>query len=217
MNLLDIALLGYAKDTYSDFPTGTVIDVPGNLRAVIYNNASLPVLGTYTVCAIRGTQPDSIFNWLEDLQVIPASSPADNELGTGPEGPVASAIELWSALQSSMPADNRVAWTGHSLGGQLAVRLAAKNFVSSGRKTSIVLTTWDAPKAGDQTLVNLVMPMTINQYCFNGSVVTDWPPLFNHVREPLIPIGDYTSDPIEAHSVNRALIWALNNQDTTTT
>jgi hypothetical protein len=40
------------------------------------------------------------------------------------------------------------------------------------------------------------------------SPVTLWPLLLDqHAREPLIEIGDWTPDPVRAHSIERAVAW----------
>ena len=70
------------------------------------------------------------------------------------------------------------------------------------------MVTWDAPKAGGLELAAALSGVDVRQYRFRGSVVSDWPfCLDRHVRMPLIQMGDWTIDPIEAHSIDRACGW----------
>lgn len=187
----DLALIAAAADAYAAAPAGMVIEAPGDLRAVVNGD----------VAAIRGTEIDSLANWAEDVLVdqhVPRHHP---QLGDCPEGPLLAALRLFRLL----PAGLRTL-TGHSLGGQLAVLLAG--LLAAEERPPALVVTWDAPKAGGPDLAALLVKIPVRQYRFRGSVVTDWPLFaYQHVREPLIPVGVWTTDLVAAHSIERARAW----------
>lgn len=188
--MIDTNLCALAAASYDQNPTGLIVDWR-DVRAV----------ATGSVLAIRGTEPDNIPNWLRDFAVWGHLAAQHPRLGVCSEGALAAAL----GLLGHPYLDQVTTITGHSLGGQIAACLAGL-LVSQGR--SVELVTWDAPKPGDSQLASLLAGSPVRQYRFRGSKVTDWPVLrYQHVREPLIDIGDWVPNVITAHSITRALAW----------
>jgi hypothetical protein len=186
----DLDLARLAAAAYDPAPVGTIVDWH-DVRAVIVGK----------VCAVRGTKPDNFQNWLRDLAVHNIPYANHPRLGRCPAG----ALEAAEALAALIPASVTV-FTGHSLGGQIAEPLAGIRADAGGAPGMLV--TWDAPKGGDAALSRLLGAWECRQYRFLGSPITRWPfGLDQHVREPLIDIGDWTADVIEAHSITRAVAW----------
>jgi hypothetical protein len=155
------------------------------------------VLGNFA--AIRGTS--NLGNWLRDFRFEPELCRTHVDIGTCPAGPLDAAMALAEMLPPEVDTI-----TGHSLGGQIAVQLAG--IVHAVRKNIKLLVTWDAPKAGGPALTRILADVTVRQYKFRGSVVTDWPLFLDqHVRDPLIEMEPWTMDPVEAHSILRACDW----------
>jgi hypothetical protein len=200
----DLDLCALAAAAYDVLPTGQVI---GSRSEPMCREASVAldwqdcrVIVHGTVAAVRGTVPDVMANWLRDFEVAGELCRKHPLLGRCASG----ALDAAEALVDLLPAGVDCV-TGHSLGGQIGVLLAALLHLD-GKEVRLV--TWDAPKAGGVDLAACVEALDIRQYQFRGSVVTHWPLLLDqHVREPLIATLPWTVDPVEAHSIQRALLW----------
>jgi hypothetical protein len=178
-----------AAAAYDPLPTGAVID---------WQDCRVVMNGP--VAAVRGTLPDVLMSWFRDFEVAGQMCRNHPRLGVCANGPLAAAEALVGLLPPTVGTI-----TGHSLGGQIGVLLAGL-LAADGRATRLV--TWDSPKAGGAALAAVLSRAEIRQYKFRASIVTDWPLLLDrHVREPLIPILPWAVNPIEAHSIGRALRW----------
>ena len=183
MTDLDLAYL--SRDSYRPA-------VPGLIR-IEYQDMSADIIDR--VVAVRGTR--SYANAKRDMEISPALCRSHPDIGLCVSGALDAALGLLPQIPDGVDTV-----TGHSLGGQVAVILAAM----LGDRARL-LVTWDAPKAGGLELAAALSGLDVRQYRFRGSVVGDWPfCLDRHVR-PLIPMGDWTLDPIEAHSIDRACGW----------
>jgi pimeloyl-ACP methyl ester carboxylesterase len=188
--MTDLDLARLAAAAYDPTPVGTIVDWY-DVRAVV----------TGRVCAVRGTVPDNFQNWLRDLAVHPIPLYDHPRLGLCAAG----AVEAAEALAARLPPEVNT-FIGHSLGGQIAGPLAGIR-ADAGRPV-VALVTFDAPKSGGPQLSALLAAVAVRGYRFRGSEITLWPPtLHQHVREPLIDVGDWTPDPILAHSIDRAVAW----------
>lgn len=181
---LELALL--SRDAYLPNPEGKVIDWR-DMRVVI----------TGDVCSVRGTS--SFDNAYRDMCVIGEESRLHPQLGECPSGPLDAAEALVPLIGHPQII------TGHSLGGQTALLIAAILATNDAHPDLVV--TFDAPKAGGDDLVELFVGVQTRQYKFRGSVVTKWPIAFyKHVR-PLIVVGDMDFNIVQAHSIERACLW----------
>ena len=181
-------------DAYASHPDGLAIDAIGALRLVWRDGEA----------TIRGTEPDRWANWREDLDIREVTLAGHAVLGPCPDGALRAAL----ALHNLLPAMPRVVM-GHSLGGQVAAILAGL-CIADGHAPDTVIAI-DPPRPGTETLRTLLAPVPdVRVVRLAGSVVTDWP-VFDrglvHARDPLIPAGNWTPDPIEAHSITRAAAW----------
>ena len=183
MTDLDLAYL--SRDAYR-------APAPGLIR-IEHQDISADVIDS--TVAVRGTR--SYANAKRDLDILPEACAQHPELGLCVAGALDAALGLFPQIPDGVDTV-----TGHSLGGQVAVILAAL----LGPRCKL-LVTWDAPKAGGIRLAAATRGFDVLQYRFRGSVVTTWPLCLDlHVRTP-IDIGDWTLDPIEAHSIDRACGW----------
>lgn len=180
--MTDLAIARAAAASYAAVPG------PG-VRRIAYRDISADIVGN--VLAIRGT--NSYATLARDLEVGPIQHPT---LGPCQAGALLAAL----GLVDQVPAEVDTI-CGHSEGGCIAVLLAAL-------RGARALVTFDAPKAGGVVLASLLAAVDVRQLRFSGSVATLWPVLLDrHVREPLIEIGDWTPNPVEAHSIDRAVAW----------
>ena len=159
---------------------------------ISFNDISTDITGN--IVAIRGTTSYSTL--MRDMTIQGEVCVTHPKLGECQLGALGAAVGLLPFIPATVDT-----FTGHSEGGTIAVILAALH----GAKTIV---TWDAPKAGGNALAAYLAAVEIRQYRFNGSLVSSWPfGLDHHVREPLVEIGDFTLDPIRAHSIDRAVAW----------
>jgi Lipase (class 3) len=147
------------------------------------------------VLAIRGTV--NWRNWCRDFDVRQVTDAHHPELGRVDAGALDAAILLDALIPRDAPIS---AVTGHSLGGQIALILSALRDIP-------LTVTWDAPKAGGDDLAAQFQGRVVRQYRFRDSIVTDWPPLLGHHVVPLVDIGYWHLDPIDAHSIDAAVDW----------
>ena len=189
--MTDLDLCRRAAEAYAPYPAGVTFTA-GDLLATLHGDG---------VLAIRGTA--NWRNWVRDFDDKMASAIEHPELGRCDEGALRGAEALDAVTTQGV---TLTAVTGHSLGGQIALILAAMRNIP-------LVVSWDAPKAGEAGLAVALAGATVRQYRFRDSSVTRWP-LFHgcHMRTPLIDIGDKTWAVVEAHSIDRALAWMERNQ-----
>ena len=161
------------------------------------DTGSAHALRAGNVVAFRGTVPDSLADWLRDFDVLPVNDP---DIGWAHQGFLEGAE---SALQ--FVGADPVALTGHSLGGALAVVVAAKLIARGVQVTSVV--TFGAPHAVGYRARTLLSGSTtqVRQYRRGLDIVpcVPWEPgLLAHVA-PLTHIGRPSGNPLEDHAIAR--------------
>jgi hypothetical protein len=195
---LSYAILSAA--TYDPTPVGVIVDYR-DARAVITPDAdALDV-------AIRGTRPTVLADWVRDVSGWPSYSIQHPRLGGCHAGFLGAAVGLWGLL-APLVSGRRVRLTGHSMGGADAVLIAG--LMVDDAQPPELLVTWEAPRAGGHMLRAMLAGVEVRQYKFGNDPVPDvpWAPLiYEHVREPLIVIGEPMGDPIACHSIARAVAW----------
>jgi hypothetical protein len=165
---------------------------PGVVR-IGWEDISADIVGA--VVAVRGT--NSYATMARDMEINPLL-----HAGMGPcqAGALRAALGLLPLIPDAVDT-----FTGHSEGGCIATILAALRVLAGIRTAGLV--TWDNPKAGGVGVAVPLRGVDCRAYKFRGSVVSDWPFCLDaHVR-PLIPICDWTIDPVRAHSIDRACGW----------
>lgn len=180
-------------NSYLAQPAGVVIGATGNMR-LVYGDGD---------ATVRGTEPESLANWREDLDVRLGNLADHPVLGPCPDG----ALRAAAALYDLLPAAPRRLY-GHSLGGQVAAEIAGPLVAAGHVPDSLVLI--DPPKPGGPALRALLDRIPdVRVVRLAGSVVSEWPfeGALLHAREPLILAGEWTLDPVEAHSIARAAAW----------
>lgn len=156
------------------------------------------------VMAVEGTDPRNWLNLIRDANVASFPMKDDPELGPIPEGAEQAAVGFLPMIEEIVGSSPWNA-TGHSLGGQVAVILAAR--MRQIGKPPLRLVPFDPPKSGGPMLAKVLADVPGQPYAFNGSIVTHWPFFEGHQFRAPIVIGDHTFDLLEAHSITRALAW----------
>jgi hypothetical protein len=204
----DYPIAVLAGGAYSTHPAGAVFDYQ-HLRAVVTERD-----GVSTV-AIRGTVPTSLVDWERDVDAVCETSTNWPELGPCHRGFLEGAQGIFALLAPAL-AGNRVVVTGHSLGGAVAVLLAAI-LVVWGTPPEL-LVTWEAPKAGGEKLRKLLARVPVRQYRYGNDPVTElpWlPGVYEHVRLPLISIGKASFNSISCHDIAGIIAWEASCSSTT--
>lgn len=162
--------------------------VAAGVRRIVFEDISADIVGH--VLAIRGTS--SFATLCRDMEVEPV---VHHDLGACQAGALRAALGLLPLIPAEVDTV-----TGHSEGGCIAVIVAA---LHGARR----LVTWDAPKAGGDALAAALAGCEARQYRFYGSPVSGWPWLLDRHIVTLTGIGDWSPDPITAHSIDRAVAW----------
>jgi pimeloyl-ACP methyl ester carboxylesterase len=199
--MTDAEAAGYCQDAYAALPNGIVFDWH-DVRAVVYVLA-----GDVVVVSCRGTDEDDLANWLRDLNARPETSAQYPALGFCHAGFLEGGTRLL-ALFLHLLAGSQVYVMGHSLGGALAIIIAAQ-LTAAGRPPAGLIT-FEAPRAGGVRLRALLRPVKTWQVRYGDDPVTDVPDLcglFVHVRTPLIGIG-WPEDPsLDCHRMDGIIAW----------
>ena len=177
----DADLASAVADAYVAPPT---FEVAGDVRLVIVGDTIL----------IPGTRPDVMADWLRDIDVLPNLARGHRALGLCHQGCIEGAE---AALPMIPPGDWTIA--GHSLGGGIAVLLAALLTIDGRPPRRLV--TFGAMRCfvGSGVLATLA-PVPGPNYCRRGDRVPDLPPLFRLWRAPLM-VGVSSLDFIADHSI----------------
>jgi hypothetical protein len=158
----------------------------------------------YTL-AVEGTDPHNILNLIRDANVLDMPMRDHPDLGPMPAG-AADAVDGFFPLVRDLIGDAPWVTTGHSLGGQVTVGIAALMRIAG--KPPLMLVPFDPPKTGGDKLAMVLVDVPGHVVVFEGSIVSHWP-FFEgrHFHEPPVVIGDYTRDLLDAHSIERAVAW----------
>ena len=176
---------GFASVEVFEIVRGRDIDTQGY---VAFND-------THVVAAFRGT--DSLPDWLTNLQAVKDPGPWENTaVHEGfQDAFLASALQIGEIIGRNVQADHQVWLTGHSLGGALAVLLAATLMESDLPVHGLY--TFGAPRVGDRkfarALNNSLQGVTANWRVVNKDDLVPHVPLesfFSHSGNRMLLMGD---------------------------
>lgn len=183
--MTDADLARLAARSYSAVPTWQ----SGDARAV----------RSGFVITVPGTDPARLEDWLTDLDAIPDH---DRVLGICHYGFLLRARALLPLILRDMDPREPLTLAGHSMGGAVAVLLAA-DLLALGRPVSTVVT-FGAPRAGGWWVRWLLRGVSVRQYRCGRDPVTSAVPrlwgLFWHARRP-IAIGRSEPNPLCDHAI----------------
>jgi hypothetical protein len=146
--------------------------------ALVLYTASRPE--PFAVLVFRGTI-GRLEAWLPNLYSLPSPWSADPLAGHVHRGFQLCFEEIWPQLQPALAGLKRpVFYTGHSLGGALAVLTAA-------RRPPMAAYTFGAPRIGDQAFINQLEDRAIYRVTTARDIVTTMPPAVGET--PLLPVG----------------------------
>lgn len=164
--------------------------------------ALLPRPGEIVV-ALPGTHPADALDWLRDFSLWPVWAQG---IGFIHAGFGLGARAAWAEMAPILSTDKLITFTGHSLGGGLALALAAMH-VCARPTTRFRVVTFGAPRVaflnpGMGRLLRLGGPNAL--YARAGDIVPNLPlpPLYRHPL-PLTRIGVEAGDVLADHAVAR--------------
>jgi hypothetical protein len=165
MNISDLDLAKLAQAAYTIPPTWSCQDVHACLTKTVDN---------IYIVSFRGTTKDRE-DWIRDLEAWPKKHPQMGYVHAG----FLIGIELVSAQILKDLKGKKVIFNGHSLGGALAILMAAL-FILDGNDPSLVtLVTFGAPKVGSYKLKRILNVVTeCRQYRHCLDPVTEVPTFF---------------------------------------
>jgi hypothetical protein len=178
--------------------------VPG-VTTVLWNDlrADLLEVGNTITVVARGTQPPSLANWIRDFDALPrwraGAGWCHRGFIDGAEG----------MLPSILPhlVGRRTVLTGHSLGGSLAIGMAAELTLGRPPGVQVVqVVTFEAARVGGATLRQALRatPIEGREYVCGNDPVPALPEWYDHVW-PLWRIGEELPDPLECHEISRVI------------
>ena len=148
------------------------------------------------VLSPRGTTSDAR-DWLLDFSAFPPH--LDYDIGFVPPGFDDAADMILPDVYRGIDPTMETAFGAHSLGGSIAVHLAAK---LAKRGVPIYgIWTFGCPRSGSYKLRRLLRRYFIQQFKRGNDIVPDvpWLPFVYVHQRPLIHIGQPQIDPLEAH------------------
>jgi hypothetical protein len=146
--------------------------------ALVLSTASRPE--PFAVLVFRGTM-GRLEAWLPNFYSLPSPWSAEPQAGQVHRGFQLCFEEIWPQLEPALAGLKRpIFYTGHSLGGALAVLTAA-------RRPPKAAYTFGAPRIGDQTFVNHLQNRAIYRVTTARDIVTTMPPALGEM--PLLPVG----------------------------
>ena len=190
-------LAGLAAAAYASPPTFHA----GDVGAVLTQQDGV------TVLAVRGTRPGSLSDWLRDLDVMPRW---DRLLGWCHQGFLDGADGIFSVAHEAMETSPSLVLTGHSMGGAIALLLAARMGVL-GLARRMATVTFGAPRAGTDELARCLSGYGVILFR-NGDDPVPTVPLrmppelpVPEYRQPAIVrmVGLPSGDPIADHEIAR--------------
>lgn len=182
----DSDLAAIAEEAYAAPPSFHA----GDVHAFYTLRAGIPVL------AVRGSTRDPR-DWLRDFAALPVYS--EKLRGFAHEGFLCGASDLLPSLPRDILAG--AVLTGHSMGGAIAILLAA--LLCAEGKMPRAVVTFGAPRALSWRIRHLVRAIPMRLYRCGDDPVPDlpWlPGVYLHPR-PLIAIGSPSLDPIADHAI----------------
>jgi triacylglycerol lipase len=128
-----------------------LIDNPPDTRLPLTTACAIVAGGRgATIVAFSGTDPLKIGDWITDFSVMPSSAGIHT-------GFADASGQIWprisTALANRPPAERSVFFTGHSLGGALAIVAAARASRELGVRPAAVFT-YGSPRPGDAQFAN---------------------------------------------------------------
>ena len=183
--LSDIDLCHMSAAAYSEAAEGWRA---GDVLAVPWH------IGDVTAIAFRGTVPSNAKDWVRDLDFCPTWR---RRLGWCHRGFVTGAESVLPQIEKS-ERGRPLVFTGHSLGGAMA--LAAAALLVRRCFDVRALVTFGAPRVGGPKLRRVLANVRVTQYRNGNDPVSDVPWPYQHVRR-LDLIGQAKLDPISAHSL----------------
>lgn len=152
-----------------------------------------------TIVALPGTHPQEALDWLRDLDFWPAFV---RGIGLCHSGFGKGAAAAWDEMRRPLPADRPVTFTGHSLGGALALALGSLHAYWRPAVPFRVVT-FGAPRVGFlNPLLRLRKAQEIAMYRRLGDVVPGlpFPPWYRNGGK-LRWLGPLNFDPLSAHAI----------------
>ncbi|MFF2730335.1 lipase family protein [Streptomyces sp. NPDC058008] len=140
------------------------------------------------IIAFRGTEPVQIKDWLSDITTPPVPGPAGTGYIHHGFGEALDSIysEVKSALAEFRNNGQSVWFTGHSLGGALALLAGARTYLEEPRLAADGVYTYGQPRVCDRLLAaacNKGFKDRIYRFVNNNDIVPQMPPepVFTHV------------------------------------
>lgn len=144
---------------------------------------------TTIVTAFRGTEPAQLRDWLSDTTTPPWPGPGGRGCLHYGFGQALDSVwpQVCSAVEEFRDNDQAIWFTGHSLGGALAMLAAARLHFEEPRLTADGIYTFGQPRTCDRLLASAfdeVFTDRMYRFVNNNDIVPQLPPepVFHHVK-----------------------------------